>query len=69
MEHLLTDKEYSRMIDELDKVKYMCKCGHRVLIPARKNKEVCTWCGKYVFKNKQDEFRFRVKEKIRGEKW
>ena len=32
MEHLLTDKEYKRMTEEYDKVKYKCKCGHREVI-------------------------------------
>ena len=25
-------KRYERLADELDKVKYTCKCGHRVII-------------------------------------
>ena len=68
MEHLWTIKEHQKMTDEYDKVKYLCKCGHRVIIPRWVDKTLCNWCGNYVFKNKQDEFKFRVKEKIRGVK-
>ena len=44
---------------------YKCKCGHSVSIPIFVDKTICSFCGNYVFKNKQDEFRFRVKEKLK----
>ena len=44
---------------------YKCKCGHSVTIRPVSEKALCRWCGKWVFKNKQDEFKFRMKEKIR----
>ena len=59
----LTTKEYERMTDEYDKVKYPCICGHRVIIPYNKDKGICSWCGNYVFKTKQDEFRYRLEQK------
>lgn len=65
MEKLLTTEEFRRMTAELDKVKHRCNCGHRVIVPESKNKEICNWCGHYVFKDKREEFRYRVKEKIR----
>lgn len=65
MRNVLTIKEYNRMIDEYDKVKYRCKCGHRVIIPEWIDKQLCSHCGNYVFKNKKDEFKFRMMEKIK----
>jgi len=65
MDKLLTDAEYQRMSEEYDKVKYPCKCGHRVVIPVWQDKQVCTWCGNYVFKDKKEEFKYRIKEKIK----
>lgn len=59
----LNDKEWKRMTEEYDKVKYYCKCGHRVIIPHHVDKQLCGWCKRYVFKNKQDEFRYRLNEK------
>lgn len=29
-------------------------------------KSLCTWCGKYVYKNKKDEFMDRMKGKVNG---
>lgn len=66
MERLFTDKEFERMTDEYDKVKYLCKCGHRVIIPKWVNKQLCNWCGHYVFKSKEEEFKFRMKEKLKN---
>lgn len=65
MEHLLTDKEYKRMTEEYDKVKYECRCGHRVIISSKRDKCICNWCGSYVFKDKKREFEYRLKEKIK----
>lgn len=59
----LTTKEYDRMQDEYDKVKYQCKnCGHKVVIPYNVDKQICSWCHRYVFKNDEDEFKYRLEE-------
>lgn len=66
MEKLLTEKEFKRMTEEYDKVKYPCKhCGHRVVIPKWVEKQLCGWCGHWVFKNSKDEFKFRMKERMK----
>jgi len=65
MEKLLTIKEYERMTQEYDKVKYRCRCGHRVIIPYNVDKQICSHCKRYVFKDKSEEFKYRVKEKMR----
>lgn len=60
------DKQmFQRITDEYSKVKYKCSCGHKVIIPAWVDKQICSWCNNYVYKNKQDEFKDRVKEKLR----
>lgn len=53
------------MTDEYEKVKYICKCGHRVVIPKWVDKQLCDWCGRYVFKDKKSEFKYRIKEAIK----
>ena len=60
----LTVKEFERMSNEYEKVKYQCNnCGHKVVIPYHVEKQLCSWCKHYVFKNKQDELKYRMKEK------
>ena len=65
MDHILTIKEFKKMTDEYEKVKYKCKCGHRVVIPKWVDKQLCDWCGSYVFKDKRSEFKYRIKEAIK----
>ena len=43
MDHILTIKEFKKMTDEYEKVKYVCKCGHRVVIPKWVDKQLCDW--------------------------
>lgn len=64
MHKTLTVKEYERMCNEYDKVKYVCtRCGRRNIIPYNVEKVICSWCGRYVFKSKKDEFKYRLQEK------
>lgn len=65
MEKMLTPKEFKRMTEEYDKVKFTCKCGHRVVIPKWVDKQICGWCGQFVFKDKKKEFEYRMQEKMK----
>ena len=59
-----SERQMSRMFDNYSKVKYKFSCGHSVIIGANYDKIVCRFCGKYVFKNKKDEFLYRLKERM-----
>lgn len=57
-----------RTLDEIIKqqesqndFKVRCKCGHRVLI-VTKDRMICSWCGKYVYKTPKLEFEYKLKE-------
>ena len=55
-------KEMDRMFNTYREHSYKCNCGHTVVIPKYLDKIVCNYCGKYVFRNKRDEFVYRFKE-------
>lgn len=38
-------------------------CGHSIVVN-RKNKVLCNHCGLYTFKNKQVEFKYRLREQM-----
>ena len=45
--------------------KFACKnCGHKQLVPVFMGKNICDWCGNYVFREEKDEFKYRLKEKL-----
>lgn len=60
----MNDISLRKKLDEEEKYKCRCKCGHSVVIyPSEKKlKKICNWCGNYVYVNKKEEF----KEKIGG---
>lgn len=60
----LNFNEMTKLFDSASARKITCGCGHSVIMPIRKDKVICRWCGKYVFKNKRVEFIYRVKEGI-----
>ena len=39
-------------------------CGY-TLPMQDKEKGLCKYCGKYIFKNKKDEFNYRLKERLK----
>jgi hypothetical protein len=56
---------YRNLTNEYDKVKFVCSCGHRVIMPKWVDKRICDWCGRWVFRNKKDEFKYRLQEKMK----
>ena len=58
-----TNDELVKIMEDMTKARKICKCGHSVLLTSRDNKQICGWCGEYVFKDKKAEFEYRMKEK------
>lgn len=56
--------EDSRMFQMYANYKKKCSCGHVVVMRPDIEKVICTFCGKYVFNKKEDEFKYRIKEKM-----
>ena len=55
--------EDTKYFDEVYKLKVKCKCGHTQTV--FKDKTICDWCGSWIFRDKKDEFKYRMLEKIR----
>ena len=66
--YFATNKELQKLLEEMTKARVKCSCGHSVVIPPKKDKYICSWCGNYVFKDKQTEFRYKFKENLMKEK-
>lgn len=61
--------------DKIEKAKrsmtiFCPHCGRRVHFYAfeKKGKQLCDWCGRYVFKNQKEEFKYRLNEEIKKQK-
>lgn len=59
----------SKRFNEVTKYKVYCKCGHgTVFYPMEhKEKKICSWCGYYVYKDKQTEFINRLNRLLKIE--
>lgn len=57
-------REDTKKIDFYTKNSTKCKCGHTNFLGSR-DKTICSWCNRYVFKNKRIEFMYRVGELIK----
>ena len=53
----MTFKEDTRYFDERNKAKVKCECGHSIAFTSKTDKVVCSWCKKYVFKDKKEQFK------------
>lgn len=51
-----------KIMEVYREIKYKCQCGHSVIIPAFMDKKICDWCGHWVYKSKQDEFKDKFKK-------
>lgn len=59
-------KEEDKLSEEKRKMKTICpNCQHRIHFYAYEHKErqLCRYCGHYVFKDYKEEFKYRLKEK------
>lgn len=63
-----TNEDLSKILNDITQATIKCSCGHSVLIPQKQNKFICSWCGNYVFRTKEEEFKYRMKEKLLKEK-
>lgn len=42
-----------------------CKCSHSVLISYKCDRVLCSYCGHYVYKDKQTEFKYKLKDELK----
>lgn len=64
----LSNKEITKLYEEKQKYRVVCKCGHTNFIANKTGRAICSYCKEYVFKDKQTEFEYRMKEKLIKEK-
>ena len=63
-----SNADIQKLMNEQQKAKITCSCGHRVLIGNKRDRIICTWCKNHVFKNKEIEFRYRMQESMLKER-
>lgn len=70
-EHKMTSDEWAIFNNDKKRFHFYstqrqyCDCGHSVVIRADREKIICSHCGHWIFRNKKDEFVYRLREKLR----
>lgn len=50
-------------IEAIHEIQYACKkCGKKAIIPTGVKRQICHWCGHWVYADKKTEFREKFKE-------
>ena len=44
-----------------------CKCGHS-LVMSNAERTICNWCGSWVYRTPQIEFKYKLMKKIKEDK-
>lgn len=42
-----------------------CKCSHTILFTGLKDRLCCSHCGRYVYRNKKAELKYKLKELLK----
>ena len=64
MNRWLNFKEITRLYEEKTKFKCYCKCGHSLIIANKSGMKLCSHCKNLVFRDKETEFKFRLKQNL-----
>ena len=54
----------TKKFNDMEKFKVRCKCSHTFIL-ARVDRALCNHCGRWVYKNPEIEFRYKMLEKIK----
>ena len=57
----LKNDAIQKLESERSKYKVQCKCGTKTIM-IDETQTICRGCGHWLFKDKQDEFKYRLKE-------
>ena len=55
--------EDTKIFKEISNFKVKCSCGHT--FATTKEKDLCSWCGNYVYKDKKNEFTEKLMKEIK----
>lgn len=60
----MTFNEIKKYSNEINKLKVQCEiCGRKQTFPVWVDKQVCDWCGHYVYRTKEIEFKEKLRQK------
>ena len=61
---MVTFEEQKKLDSQRTMMLTKCKCGHTIAMPFAE-RTICSYCGKWVYKSKQIEFKYKMIEEMR----
>lgn len=68
----IDSKRYGSSFKDLEKIAHSqtnstikCKCSHSIVMP-NADRTICSWCGRWVYRTPQIEFKHKLMKKIKG---
>lgn len=63
----LSFSDIEKLDEEKTENRIYCKnCGHALNISHQRDKRICNHCGKYVFREDKEEFKYRLLNSYKG---
>lgn len=59
----LSEKQFKKYLDYICGNTVKCKCGHTMFFT--EDKTLCTWCGHWIYKTPEIEFKEKLKSTIK----
>lgn len=59
-------KDIEKTHDVITNYSVKCKCSHSMYMPVYVKFKICGYCGRKVYRNKQEEFKDKIKGAMRN---
>ena len=56
-------KDMEKLSHEATNLIVKCKCSHSIVMPSA-DRTICSYCGSWVYRTKEIEFKYKMKEAI-----
>lgn len=56
-------KDDDKKSESISSCRVKCQCSH-VIVMAKADRTICSYCGNWVYRSKKIEFKYKMKEKL-----
>lgn len=60
-------RQEKKLFDKICEYRVKCNCSHTMII-IQNDRVICSYCGKWVYRTPEIEFKYKLREKMKGDK-
>lgn len=57
-------KEIQELYEKMNDHKLKCSCSHTMFMPNKRDRMCCNHCGRWVYKDKKTEYKYKMREML-----